>query len=185
MSDVTPADESQRAKALVDVGRIMTAGSLTIGSIMLTVFGFVERSIGFERLASDKRLAIVALLPGVAAFAFLVCARSIGSIYDTLVPARPYSVIRRAGLRAMDLAGAYGLFAAIISALVAVSTGLAVALYLPDIGRDAMLAASAAAIASFFIALLGMLTRATRFRLICDASMVAVIVVVMMLDWVS
>ncbi|QCK86152.1 hypothetical protein E8L99_10510 [Phreatobacter aquaticus] len=185
MSDVTPADESQRAKALVDVGRIMAAGSLTIGSIMLTVFGFVERSIGFERLASDKRLAIVALLPGVAAFAFLVCARSIGSIYDTLVPARPYSVIRRAGLRAMDLAGAYGLFAAIISALVAVSTGLAVALYLPDIGRDAMLAASAAAIASFFIALLGMLTRGTRFRLICDASMVAVIVVVMMLDWVS
>lgn len=182
MSDIRP-DEAQRAKALMEVGRVMAAGSLTIGSIMLTVFGIVERSIGFERLASDKRLAIVALLPGTAAFAFLACARAIGAMYDSAVPARPYSVLRRAGLRAMDLAGAYGLFAWVISGLVAVSTALAVALYLPDLGRDVWAAATAAAMAAFFIALLGMLTRGSRFRLACDAGLVGVIVVVMTLDW--
>lgn len=185
MSDVRSGDEFQRAKALVEVGRIMAAGSLTIGSIMLTVFGFVERSIGFDRLASDRRLALVALLPGTAAFAFLVCARSIGAIYDAVVPARPYSLVRRAALRAMDLAGAYGLFAVVIAGLVAVSAALAVALYLPDIGRDVRAAASAAAAASFFIALLGMLTRGSLFRLACDAALVGVIIVVMTLDWIG
>ena len=77
-----------REKALIDVTRVIVASALTIGSVLLTAFGFVERMVGIERIASDRRFALLALMPGAAALAFLASGRALGALYDVSVPPR-------------------------------------------------------------------------------------------------
>lgn len=174
-----PPEVFNRDLALIDVARVIVSAALTIGSVLLTAFGFVERVIGIEKIATDKRYALLALMPGAAALAFLASALSLGAIYDVTVPARQVSTLKRMLLRAGDLSGAYGLFALVISTLVGVSTVIAVALYvdLKLIGASVI-----AGIAACLIAMFGLLTRTSRNRRLPNITLAVAIIMVMLLD---
>jgi hypothetical protein len=177
-----PRQASARELALMDVARIIVTSSLTIGSVLLTAFGFVERMIGIERIATDRRYALVALMPGAAALAFLASARSLGALYDMLVPPRDISPLRRFIVRIGVLSGAYGLFAVVISLLVGVATVLAVALF---VDLKLISASVVAGVAAFLVAAIGMLTRASPGRRLIDLALSASIIVVMLLDLIT
>jgi len=168
-----------REKALVDVTRVIVASALTIGSVLLTAFGFVERMVGIDRIATDRRFALLALMPGAAALAFLSSGRALGALYDVSVPPRDIPTWRRALLRFTDVSGAYGLFAIVISGLVAVSTLLAVALML-----DLKIAVVSilSGVLAFCVALSGMLMRYSPRRRLIDLALVTTIVVAMVVD---
>jgi hypothetical protein len=168
-----------REKALVDVTRVIVASALTIGSVLLTAFGFVERMVGIDRIATDRRFALLALMPGAAALAFLSSGRALGALYDVSVAPRDIPAWRRALLRFTDVSGAYGLFAIVISGLVAVSTLLAVALML-----DLKIAVVSilSGVLAFCVALSGMLMRYSPRRRLIDLALVTTIVVAMVVD---
>jgi hypothetical protein len=179
MTDMTAPEPFDRQRALSEVARSIISSALTIGSVLLSAFGFVERVVGIERIATDRRFALLALMPGAAALAFLASGRALGSLYDVSVPPREIGVVRRALLRFTDISGAYGLFALVISALVAVSTLLASSLLL-----DLKLAgvSMATGVLAFFVALSGMLMRYSSGRRIIDFAFVAAIVAAMIVD---
>jgi hypothetical protein len=168
-----------RAEALVDVAKVVVTAGLTLGSVMLTAFGFIERAVGIERLAADRRYALVALLPGGAALAFLASARALGAAYDASVPPRPVSTFQRARLRFSDLGGAFGLIAVVLSCLVAVGTLLAVSL-LFDLNLPGT--SNLAGAAAFVVALAGMLGRASPGRRRADLVLAGTIAAVMLMD---
>lgn len=180
MSEGPP--DRQPDTALFEVAKVVVPGSLTLGAVLLTAFGVLERVVSFERIASDPRLALAALLPGGAALAFLGAARALGALYDMTVPARPIGPARRALLRAFALSGAYGLFGLVVSALVGVSVGLAVALLAADFAARPVLGPLLAGAGALAIALGGMLTRASRPRAAFDMALVASVLTVMLLD---
>lgn len=171
--------ETAREKALVDVAKVVVTAGLTLGSVMLTAFGFIERAVGLERLATDRRYALVALLPGGAALAFLASARALGAAFDASVPPRPVSTFRRAMLRFTDLGGAFGLIAVVLSSLVAVGTLLSVAL-LFDLKLPGT--SNLAGVSAFVVALGGMLTRPSTGRRRTDLLLAGTILAVMLLD---
>lgn len=168
-----------REQALVDVAKVIVTAGLTLGSVMLTAFGFLERAVGLEQLATDRRFALAALLPGGAALAFLASARALGAAYDASVPPRPVSGLRRAFLRFVDLGGGFGLIATVLSSLVAVATIVATALFF-DL-KAPILGLIAGAFA-FAVALSGLLTRATRRRRRMDLVLAGAIFTLMVLD---
>ncbi|WP_439573205.1 hypothetical protein [Phreatobacter sp.] len=178
-SEAGAAPDMAREKALVDVAKVVVTAGLTLGSVMLTAFGFIERAVGLERLATDRAFAFVALLPGAAALSFLASARALGAAYDATVPARPVSTLHRAFLRFTDLGGAFGLIAVVLSCLVAVGTLLAVSLLFDlKLPGTSNLAGGAA----FIVALGGMLSRSTPGRRRSDLLLAATIFVLMILD---
>lgn len=171
--------ELGREQLLVDVAKVVTTAGLTLGSVMLTAFGFIERAVGIERLATDRRFALVALLPGAAALSFLASARALGAAYDASVPPRPVTGLKRAALRFSAMSGAFGLLAVVLSALVAVGTILAVSLFLDlKLPGTSALAGGAA----FCVALSGMLTRPSQRRRITDLIFAGTIAVAMSSD---
>jgi hypothetical protein len=173
------AMELGREQLLVDVAKVVTTAGLTLGSVMLTAFGFIERAVGMEKLATDRRFALVALLPGAAALAFLASARALGSAYDASVPPRPVTTFKRAALRFADLNGAFGLIAIVMSTLVAVGTILATGLFFDlKLPGTSALAGGAA----FAVALTGMLTRSTPARRSIDLLLAGTIMAVMLGD---
>lgn len=176
-----PTPDAAHGAALFEVAKLVVSGCLTLGAVFLTAFGLIERVVGFERLASDPRFALAALLPGGAALAFLGGARAVGAIYDMTVPARPIGLVQRVVKRAAALSGAYGLFALVLSALISVSVGLAVQLLAADIDRR-LIGAATVAIAAFLIALSGLLTRASKPRAALDGALVVVVLGTMLLD---
>jgi hypothetical protein len=178
---VDPSPQSYKA-ALFEVGKLVAIGGLTLGAVLLTAFGLIERVVGFDRLASETRYALAALLPGGAAVAFLAAARGLGAVYDITVPPRPVGPIRRAGLRALALSGGYGMFGLVVSGLVSVSVGLAVALFTSDFAGSTLVGPTLVGAAAFLIALVGMLTRASRTRAVLDSVLVAVLVAMMAAD---
>lgn len=170
-----------REQLLVDVAKVVTTAGLTLGSVMLTAFGFIERAVGIERLATDRRLALVALLPGAAALSFLASARALGAAYDASVPPRPVSPLQRAALRFSDLSGAFGLIAVVMSSLVAVGTILAASMFFDlKLPGTSLLAGGAA----FCVALSGMLSRSSRGRRRIDLILAGTILAVMIGDLV-
>jgi len=177
---VTPdSGEMGREQLLVDVAKVVTTAGLTLGSVMLTAFGFIERAVGLERLATDRRFALVALLPGAAALSFLATTRALGAAYDASVPPRPVSTLRRAALRFSAMNGAFGLIAVVVSSLVAVATILAATLFFDlKLPGTSALAGGAA----FCVALTGMLTRPSRTRRVVDLVLAGTIATVMMSD---
>ncbi|MFN3853896.1 MAG: hypothetical protein ACK4M0_05830 [Phreatobacter sp.] len=174
-----PEPDMGRDQALVDVAKVVVTAGLTLGSVMLTAFGFIERAVGIERLATDRRFALVALLPGAAALSFLASARALGAAFDASVPPRPVSAIRRAALRFTDLGGGFGLIAIVLSCLVAVGTLLAVSL-LFDLKLPGT--ANLAGAAAFAVALGGMLSRASPGRRRSDLLLAGTILAVMLID---
>jgi len=168
-----------RERALIDVARVIVASALTIGSVLLTAFGFVERVVGIERIANERRFALLALMPGAAALAFLASGRALGALYDVSVPPRNIGTLHRALLRFTDISGAYGLFAVVISALVAVAAFIAVALVL---NLDLLPLAALSGMLAFCVALSGMLMRYTPRRRLIDLALVVCIVLTMIVD---
>lgn len=179
-SPATP-DPADRDKSLIDVSRVIVASALTIGSVLLTAFGFIERMVDIERIATDRRFALLALMPGAAALAFLASGRALGALYDVSVPPRGIAAWQRALLRFTDVSGAYGLFAIVISGLVGVSTLLAVALML-DL-KIALLSVMSGVLA-FCVALSGMLMRSSLRRRLIDMGLVLTIILAMTIDFV-
>ncbi|MDP3544905.1 hypothetical protein ACJ4V0_02225 [Phreatobacter sp. HK31-P] len=175
-ADPPPFD---RDKALTDVARVIVASALTIGSVLLTAFGFVERVVGIERIAMDRRFALLALMPGAAALAFLASGRALGALYDVSVPARDIPAWRRALLRFMDVSGAYGLFAVVISGLVAVASFLAIALLLD---LRLVILSTISGLLAFCVALSGMLMRYSPRRRLIDFALAICILVAMIAD---
>lgn len=171
-------DSAARAAALTNVARLVAAGALTLGSVLLTTFGLVERIIGFAPLANESRFALFALMPAGAALAFLASARTIGAMYDAAVPPRPLSDFQRIVRRFRELASGYGYFAIVISGLVGVSTALSVKLLLPGIDRFAIMAAVIAGFIGFPVAFFGMLTRESPLRRYADYTFVATLLLV-------
>jgi hypothetical protein len=178
MADNGTDDEARRAAALVNVARLVAAGSLTLGSVLLTIFGLVERIVGFGPLAHDPRFAVFALMPAGAALAFLASARTIGAMYDTAVPPRPISDTARVIRRFREFSSGYGFFAIIISGLVGVSTALAVSLLLPGVDRLAIVSAIIAGFIGFPVAFFGMLTRESPLRRFADYAFVLMLALV-------
>lgn len=168
-----------REKALIDVARVIVASALTIGSVLLTAFGFVERVVGIDKIASDRRFALLALMPGAAALAFLASGRALGALYDVSVPARNIPAWRRAFLRFVDISGAYGLFAIVISGLVAVASFLAIALLLD---LRLMILSTLSGLLAFCVALSGMLMRYSPRRRLIDFALAVSILAAMAVD---
>lgn len=168
-----------REKALIDVTRVIVASALTIGSVLLTAFGFVERMVGIDRIATDRRFALLALMPGAAALAFLASGRALGALYDVSVPPRDIRAWQRALLRFTDISGAYGLFAVVISGLVGVATFLSIALVLD---LRLVILSSLSGLLAFSVALSGMMMRYSPRRRLIDLALAVSIVVAMGLD---
>lgn len=179
MSEPSAPPPFDREKALIDVARVIVASALTIGSVLLTAFGFVERIVGIEKIASDRRFALLALMPGAAALAFLSSGRALGALYDVSVPVRDVPAWRRAILRFTDVSGAYGLFALVVSGLVAVSSFLAIALLLD---LRLMVLSTISGLLAFCVALSGMLMRYSPRRRLIDLSLALGILAAMALD---
>jgi hypothetical protein len=60
-----------------EAARFIATVSLSLGALMLSLFGIIERMVTFEKLAVENEFALLALLPGIATLAFLACARAI------------------------------------------------------------------------------------------------------------
>src|SRR4051812_11233529 len=60
-----------------EAARFIATVSLSLGALMLSLFGIIERMVTFQKLAVVNEFALLALLPGIATLAFLACARAI------------------------------------------------------------------------------------------------------------
>src|SRR5215217_6251607 len=59
-----------------EAARFVATVSLSLGALMLSLFGIIERMVTFEKLAIENEFALLALLPGIATLAFFACARA-------------------------------------------------------------------------------------------------------------
>jgi len=129
--------------------RFIASISLSLGALMLSLFGIVERMVSFDNLAVQSELTLLALLPGIATLAFLACARAISWMISNLrfvqwsgvVPENRWEETKRSlensnqfWFRITLMAGAYLLFTVVITALAATSAGLAFGLAAPELG---------------------------------------------------
>jgi hypothetical protein len=129
--------------------RFIASVSLSLGALMLSLFGFLERIVTFQHLATDNELALLALLPGIATLSFLACARAISWLishmrfdqWQGVVPEARWEWTRvhleesnQFWFRLNLMSGAYLLFAVVITALTATSAGLAFGLSAPELG---------------------------------------------------
>jgi hypothetical protein len=64
--------------------RFIATISLTLGALMLSLFGIIERMVTFEKLTAVNEFALLALLPGIATLGFLACARAISWMISNL-----------------------------------------------------------------------------------------------------
>ena len=124
----------------LEAARFIASVSLSLGALMLSLFGIIERMVSFEKLGVVNELALLALLPGIATLAFLACARAISWMisymtfaqWHAVVPQHRWDQTRRLveegsqfRFRITLMAGAYLLFTLVITALAATSAGLA------------------------------------------------------------
>ncbi|MDP2801961.1 MAG: hypothetical protein Q8O26_08775 [Phreatobacter sp.] len=179
MSEPSAPPPFDRETALIDVARVIVASALTIGSVLLTAFGFVERVVGIDKIASDRGFALLALMPGAAALAFLASGRALGALYDVSVPPRTVPTWQRALLRFTDISGAYGFFAVVISGLVGMATFLSIALVLD---LRFVILSSLSGVLAFCVALSGMLMRYSPRRRLIDLALFMSILAAMVLD---
>src|SRR5829696_909105 len=104
---------------------------LSLGALLLSLFGIIERMVTFEKLGVLNEFALLALLPGIATLGFLACARAISWMISNLqfeqwhpvVPEERWAETRRPleqgshfRCRLTLRAGAYLLFTVVITA---------------------------------------------------------------------
>src|SRR5215211_734821 len=136
-----------------EAARFIASVSLSLGALMLSLFGIIERMVTFEKLAVVNEFALLALLPGIATLAFLACARAISWMISYMTFAQWHAVVpehRRDQMRRLVeegsqfrfrltlMAGAYLLFTLVITALAATSAGLAFGLSAPELGANTL-----------------------------------------------
>jgi hypothetical protein len=184
-------------QAAHESARFIASISLSLGALMLALFGIVERIVSFERLAVENELALIALLPGIATLAFLACARAISWMISNMtfvlwrgvVPPQRWELTQRLieqsnqfRFRVTLMSGAYVLFTLVITALAATSAGLAYGLSAPELGvRPLRFAGTAAAITAFLV-LFEMLTRDGALKTGLTATYVGALIGVMIWD---
>lgn len=163
--DPKPAQEAARFIATI---------SLSLGALMLSLFGIIERMVTFERLAVQNEVALIALLPGIATIAFLACARAISwmisnmtfQLWRAVVPQARWERIQRSleaenqfRFRLTLMSGAYVLFTLVITALASTSAGLAFGLSAPELNLQPLPFALASGGVTAVLILFEMLTR--------------------------
>src|SRR4051812_9126352 len=78
-----------------EAARFIASISLSLGALMLSLFGIIERMVTFEKLALLNELALLALLPGIATLAFLACARAISWMISYMTFEQWHAVVPR------------------------------------------------------------------------------------------
>jgi hypothetical protein len=178
-----------------EAARFVATVSLSLGALMLSLFGIIERMVTFEKLAIENEFALLALLPGIATLAFLACARAISWMisymrfaqWHAVFPEDRWEETRRLveessqfWFRLTLMAGAYLLFTLVITALAATSAGLAFGLSAVELGMSPFrLALFGGALTAI---LYEMLTRDGVVKTAVTGVFVTVLIVVLVLD---
>jgi hypothetical protein len=177
--------------------RFVASVSLSLGALILSLFGILEQMVPFEQLASRHEYGLLALLPGIATLAFLACARAISwmisnmkfSLWHGVVPENRWEETRRQleegnqfRFRLGLMSGAYVLFALVIAALTACSAGLAFGLSAPEFGFGSLNPALAGGALTAALVLFEMLTRDGMSKFIATGLFVALLITLMVVD---
>jgi hypothetical protein len=188
---------SPNPAAAHESARFIASISLSLGALMLSLFGIIERFVSFEKLGATNEFALLALLPGIATLAFLACARAISWMISSLrfaqwhgvVPEHRWDETRRNleesnqfRFRLTLMAGAYLLFTLVITALAATSAGLAFGLSAGELHLAPLAAALAGGGVTAALVLYEMLTRDGVAKTALTGIFVAVLIIVMILD---
>jgi hypothetical protein len=177
--------------------RFIASVSLSLGALMLSLFGIIERMVTFEKLGVEHEFALLAILPGIATLAFLACARAISWMisymrftqWHGVVPEHRWEDTRRAleegnqfRFRLTLMAGAYLLFTLVITALAATSAGLAFGLSGPELGLKPLPLALTGGAVTAALVLYEMLTRDGPAKTAMTGAFVAVLIATLILD---
>jgi hypothetical protein len=180
-----------------EAARFIASVSLSLGALMLSLFGIIERMVSFEKLAIVSELALLALLPGIATLAFLACARAISWMisymrfvhWHAVVPEHRRDLTRRLveessqfRFRVTLMAGAYLLFTFVITALAATSAGLAFGLSAVELGMQPLHFALSGGALTATLVLFEMLTRDGPLKTAATGAFVIVLLGVLVLD---
>jgi hypothetical protein len=195
-NDLGPLSTPNPGSAL-EAARFIASVSLSLGALMLSLFGIVERMVSFEKLGVVHEFALLALLPGIATLAFLACARAISWMisymtfaqWHAVVPQDRWDETRRHieegsqfRFRITMMAGAYLLFTLVITALAATSAGLAFGMSAHELGVNTLGLALGGGGVTAALVLYEMLTRDGLGKTIATGAFVAVIITVLILD---
>src|SRR5215204_7436691 len=180
-----------------EAARFIATISLSLGALMLSLFGIIERMVTFQKLAVVNEFALLALLPGIATLAFLACARAISWMisymtfaqWHAVVPQHRWDQTRRLveegsqfRFRITLMAGAYLLFTLVITALAATSAGLAFGLSALELGANTLWLALTGGGFAAALVLYEMLTRDGLPKTTVTAVFVTVLIAVLILD---
>ena len=180
-----------------EAARFVATVSLSLGALMLSLFGIIERMVTFEKLAIENEFALLALLPGIATLAFLACARAISWMisymrfaqWHAVFPEDRWEETRRLveessqfWFRLTLMAGAYLLFTLVITALAATSAGLAFGLSAVELAMSPFRLALFGGALTAILVLYEMLTRDGVVKTAVTGVFVTVLIVVLVLD---
>src|SRR5215204_7549385 len=180
-----------------EAARFIATVSLSLGALMLSLFGIIERMVTFQKLAVVNEFALLALLPGIATLAFLACARAISWMisymtfdqWHGVVPQDRWERTRRLleegsqfQFRITLMAGAYLLFTLVITALAATSAGLALGLSAPELGFSRLSFAMFGGGITAALVLYEMLTRDGALKTAATGTFVTALVLILILD---
>lgn len=195
--DPAPPAVTQSASSAHEAARFIANVSLSLGALMLSLFGIIERFVTFEKLGVASQFALLALLPGIATLSFLACARAISWMisymtfthWHAVIPPRRWEEMRtliEAGtqfrFRITMLAGAYLLFTLVISALAATSAGLTFGLSTPEFGLPALPFAVGGGLFCAALVVHDMLTRDRPLKSVLTTAFAVLLIAVMILD---
>jgi hypothetical protein len=184
-------------ESVFESARFVASVSLTLGALMLSLFGLVERLVTFERLAIEREFSLLALLPGIATLSFLACARAVSwmisnmrsRLWRNVVPPQRWKVLEdrvensnQFRFRLTLMSGAYGLFTLVITAMAATSAGLAFGLASPEYHVASLPMGLAAAAVTTVLVLNEMLTRDRPAKTAATAIFVGVLIATLVMD---
>jgi hypothetical protein len=194
---VTSGSGSPSPGSAHESARFIASVSLSLGALMLSLFGIIERMVSFEKLGVVNEFALLALLPGIATLAFLACARAISWMisymtfaqWHGVVPQHRWEQTRRLleesnqfQFRITLMAGAYLLFTLVITALAATSAGLAFGLSAPELSVSALPFALLGGGITAVLVLYEMLTRDGVAKTTATGVFVTLLILVLVLD---
>ena len=180
-----------------EAARFVATVSLSLGALMLSLFGIIERMVTFEKLAIENEFALLALLPGIATLAFFACARAISWMisymrfaqWHAVFPEDRWEETRRLveessqfWFRLTLMAGAYLLFTLVITALAATSACLAFGLSAVELGMSPFRLALFGGALTAILVLYEMLTRDGVVKTAVTGVFVTVLIVILVLD---
>jgi hypothetical protein len=196
-TDALPGTSAAHPGSAHESARFIASVSLSLGALMLSLFGIIERMVTFEKLGVEHEFALLAILPGIATLAFLACARAISWMisymrfeqWHGVVPEDRWEDTRRAleegnqfRFRLTLMAGAYLLFTLVITALAATSAGLAFGLSGPELGLKPLPLALTGGAVTAALVLYEMLTRDGVAKSAMTGAFVTVLIVILVLD---